>query len=204
MTRNENLLNGIAEESRRSFMKKGALASGGLALGLSSAGSGLAQDGGNGNQMRGLMFADQFNPAARFEVVSQPIDWAPVDEGDEFEDDFLFEQEAGEAVFANYETRVIQYEFGRGTYSLLFPREGANLQEGQTYTLGRAFGAFGPGDFDEDVDDDLFVDEGNVLGLVQVQFSPAQGDGGQGGGGGNQTAGNQTAGNQTDGNESGR
>jgi hypothetical protein len=210
MTEQDSILGGLADESRRSFMKKSAIASGGLAMGLSGAGTVAAQDGGNqnGNVMRGLMFNNQFHPRARFEIISQQIDWAPVEtdqEGDDFlseeNDDLLFDNPN---VFGNFNTRVVNYQVGRQSWALLFVHESANVQQGQVYELSPTFNPFGTDDFQQfgisDGRDDLFNDGGNELGLVTVQFSPSDG-GQQGGGQGTTTPGGD--GNETDGNETG-
>ncbi|NHN60878.1 MULTISPECIES: twin-arginine translocation signal domain-containing protein [Halorussus] len=208
MTDNDSILGGLADESRRSFMKKSAIASGGLATGLSGAGTVAAQDGGNqdGNVMRGVMFSTQFHPRAQFEIVSESIDWAPLEnEENDFltdaNDELLFDDAA---VFANFNTRVVNYQVGRQSWALLFVQESANVQQGQTYTLSPAFGPFGPDDFQQfgidsgDYDGFYGPDENdygnqgyNELGMVTVQFSPG------GGGDGNQTDGNETDGNET-------
>jgi len=216
MTDNDSILGGLTDESRRSFMKKSAIASGGLAMGLSGTGTVAAQDGDNqnGNVMRGVMFGSQFHPRARFEIVSQQLDWAPLEnENNDFltdaNDDLLFDDNA---VFANFNTRVINYQIGRQSWALLFVQEDANVQQGQTYELSPAFGAFGPDDFQQfgidandydgfyGPDENDFGNQGyNELGMVTVQFSPA--GGGQQGGGGDQAGdGNETDGNETDGN----
>lgn len=216
MTDNDSALEKLTDESRRSFLKKSAITSGGLAMGLSGGSTVAAQDGNdqngneqNGNVMRGVMFGSQFHPRARFEIVSQRIDWAPLEnEENDFltdaNDDLLFDDSE---VFANFNTRVVNYRIGRQSWALLFVQEDANVQQGQTYELSPAFGAFGPDDFQQfgiDADDyDGFYgpDENNFgntgyneLGMVTVQFSPAggggQGGGGQDGGDGNQTDGN--------------
>lgn len=209
MTDNDNILDGLTDESRRSFMKKSAIASGGLAMGLSGTGTVAAQDGNNqDNVMRGLMFNTQFHPRAQFTIASQQIDWAPVEtdeEGDNFlneaNDELLFDNPQ---VFANFNTRVINYQIGRQSWAMLFIQQDANIQQGQMYELSPAFNPFGRDDFqqfgiDENVNDDLFTGNGgNELGMVTVQFSPVQGGGGgQGttttqGGGGNETDGTTT------------
>lgn len=76
----ENLLDRITgASSRRSFLKKGSLASAGLALG--GTGTALAQDEGGGEQgdqqgTQGFMFPNQFVADARF-TVDAGIDWTP-------------------------------------------------------------------------------------------------------------------------------
>ncbi|RDI73095.1 twin-arginine translocation signal domain-containing protein [Halopelagius longus] len=80
------------DQSRRSFMKTGAAASGAVALGLVSSGSAAAQQGtetpqgGTSTQdddgitdegYKALIFEDDFQPAARFTFVSGVIEWTP-------------------------------------------------------------------------------------------------------------------------------
>jgi len=55
----------VDSEERRSFMKKGALATGGLALGLGSMGSASAQQG------QALVYTYDYHPGTRFRVVNQ-------------------------------------------------------------------------------------------------------------------------------------
>lgn len=170
----------FTESSRRSFMKKGAVASGAVGLGLTGASGAVAQDddGDDGDDgARALMFSTQFYAGAQFEFVSEPIDWAPVETdegGDDWlgdEDDDLLFDEAD--LFANYDTRIIQYAFATQNYALLFVQQGANVQQGRTYELSPAFEVYGQDD--ADVDDDLLFDDGNELGLVAVQYDPADG-----------------------------
>lgn len=202
MTENDTLLRRITgESSRRSFMKKSAIASAGLAMGLSGTGTLAAQDDTDQNAMNGLMFNPQFHPRGQFRVISDAIDWAPVETD---EDDFLGDENDellfnDPDVFARFNTRIIEYQGSIDDWSMLFVHESATVREGQVYELSPAFEPFGRDDFeefgieDDDIDDDLFLDDGgNELGLVSVHFSPAQGDeGGQG-------TTTQGAGNQTD------
>ena len=55
----------VDSEERRSFMKKGALATGGLALGLGSMGSASAQQG------QALVYTYDYHPGVQFRVVNQ-------------------------------------------------------------------------------------------------------------------------------------
>ena len=196
MTQDDSSLTELAGEStRRTFVKAGALASGGLALGLSGTGSALAQDGGGGQgqQMPGLMFQNQFFPRARFTVASQQLDWAPVAAQNAAEGG-LFQNPQ---LFANMNTRVVKYQFGGNQFALLMVPNQVSLQEGQTYQLSPAFGAFGTEDFQDygiggDVTDPAIGEGFNQLGMVTVQFSPVSGGGGgqtttQSDGGGDQT-----------------
>ena len=87
MTENDSGSDG--DQSRRSFVRDGALASGGLALGLSAAGTAAAQqnetDAASGDdtagsgleEANGLIFAGNFHPGARFAVVSDVVEWIP-------------------------------------------------------------------------------------------------------------------------------
>jgi len=187
MTEKDTLLRRITgESSRRSFMKKSAVASTGLAMGLSGTGTVAAQDDDEQAPMNGLMFNPQFHPRGQFRVVSAAIDWAPVETdendflGDE-NDELLFNDPD---VFGRFNTRIIEYQGSIDDWSMLFVHEAASVQQGQVYELSPAFEPFGRDDFEEfgiqtdDVDDNLFYDDGgNELGLVSVHFSPAQGDG---------------------------
>lgn len=173
MTDHDALERLLGESSRRTFVKMGALTSGGLALGLSGTGF-AAQDGDGG---RGVMLNSQFSAGSQFTVVSDDLGWAPV--GTDAEGNQLT-------------TRVINYQYSQGAYAMLFVPQNAGLQEGQTYEFGT-----GTNDFDvvtDEVDDDLVFDDPAELGLVGVQFSPVQGATTAGG---DQTTGNQTTGNQT-------
>lgn len=65
-------------DSRRSFIKKGALATGALALGAS--GNAAAQRGSGQFEDEGwqaLTFIDNFHPNARFSFVSGVVEWVP-------------------------------------------------------------------------------------------------------------------------------
>ncbi|NEU58509.1 twin-arginine translocation signal domain-containing protein [Halorussus sp. MSC15.2] len=217
MTEDDTLIEELTgESSRRTFMKSGALASGGLALGMSGTGTVAAQQDGGGNQKRGLMPQDQYYPSAQFTVRSKPLPWAPV--YDENQDNFLNEENQGllfqnPAIFRNMNTRVVEWNFAVQNWGLLFIPNDVAVEQGQTYQTSPVFGVFGPEDFgefgiDAGVQDEAFVgadenaalDEGgNELGLLTIQFSAVQdGGGGQQGGGGNQTDGNETDGNATD------
>ncbi|MFC4552789.1 MULTISPECIES: twin-arginine translocation signal domain-containing protein [Halorussus] len=225
MTEDDSIIDQLTgESSRRTFMKSSALASGGLALGASGAGTVAAQqDGGQGGeQMRGLMFQTNYYPRAQFTVRSKPLPWAPVYNNNE--DDFLNEENqnllfSNPAVFQNMNAHVIEWQFAGQNWGFLFVPNAVNVEQGQTYRTSPVFGTFGTEDFEEygidpGVTDDRFVgaDEGagldagtNELGLITVQFQPVSGGGGGGGGGGGtQTTGGGGDGNQTgDGNQSG-
>lgn len=81
-------INRIAdEESRRSFMKKGALAT--VGVGAMASGTAAAQNGQQdetdrvadsleeGEGWKALLFVDNFHPAGQFTIVSDVIDWVP-------------------------------------------------------------------------------------------------------------------------------
>ena len=73
----QTLFNRIAD-SRREFMKKGALATGALTLGAS--GTAAAQTGDDGvldEGWKALIFISNFHPQARFSIVSDVVEWVP-------------------------------------------------------------------------------------------------------------------------------
>ena len=97
-----------SDESRRSFMKKGAVASGAAALGLSGVGTAAAQDEGaeddsddfinaEAESISAAMFSTAFRPGGRFIITSPVIDWTPD----------VQQNIAGQ--FEKFNTRVIQY-----------------------------------------------------------------------------------------------
>jgi hypothetical protein len=171
MTDDDTTLDPIVGESkRRTFLKAGALASGGVALGLSGFGGAAAQDG---DGAAGVILNSQFSGGARFTVASDALGWAPIE---------------GEYDGTQYETRIINYSWSRGAYAMLFVPQGADLQEGQTYEFTTGIETVG---VDEGVlDGDLVFDDADEVGLVGVQFSPVEQATTAGG---NQTAGNETA-----------
>lgn len=106
MTDNDfNLTDLMSDDSRRSFLKKGAATTGIAALGLS--GTAAAQQDGDGvfdeaeaqeqEQFTAAMFSTAFRPGGRFIITSPVIDWTPDVE----------QNIAGR--FAAFNTRVIQY-----------------------------------------------------------------------------------------------
>ncbi|UPV75800.1 hypothetical protein M0R89_07000 [Halorussus limi] len=197
-------------------MKSSALASGGLALGASGAGTVAAQQDGGGDWKRGLMFQTNFFPQSQFTVRSKPLPWAPV--YNQNEEDFLNEENRSllfqnPGVFQNINAHVIEWQFAGQDWGFLFIPNSVNVQQGQTYRTSPVFGTFGPEDFgdygiDTGVQDEAFVgadenqylDEGaNELGLITIQFSPVSGGGQgtttQGDGGGGQDTTTQSGGN---------
>lgn len=174
------------ESSRRTFIKTSALASATAVLGLSGVGGVAGQDG--GQQIVGLIPQGQFISGARFQIVSEAIPFAPIE---------------NDAEGREYTTRVISYQFSPGLAHMLFVPEGANLQQGQTYQFQPEFDPvfddrqeFGPGVDEGAIDQDVTFENPAELGLIAVRFSAVQGGGQQGGQ--TTTPGNQTAtGNQT-------
>ena len=171
------------ESSRRTFLKTSALASATAALGLSGVGGVAGQDG-DGQTIVGLMPQGQFISSAPFQIVSEAIPFAPIE---------------NDAEGREYTTRVISYQFSPGVAHMLFVPEGVNLQQGQTYEfqtqtdpLFDGNQEFGPGVDEGAVDQDVAFDDPTELGLVAVRFSRVQGGTTQQGGQ-TTTPGNQTA-----------
>lgn len=208
MTQDDTLIEQLTgESSRRTFMKASALASGGLALGASGAGTVAAQDGNGGeNAKPALMFQTNYFPQAKFKVVSKPLPWAPVHSQQE---DFLNEENqdllfGNPTIFRNMNARTIEWQLPGQEWGFLFVPNKINVQQGQVYETEPGFGVFGPEDFQDfgipeaAADDPLFtaaeegtgLDQGfNELGLITIHFSKPSGSG-QGTtteGGGNQT-----------------
>lgn len=73
----ETLFDRIAD-SRRDFLKKGALASGGLLLGASGTAAAQQDDDGILDEgWQALIFISNFHPNGRFVFVSDVVDWPP-------------------------------------------------------------------------------------------------------------------------------
>ena len=108
----------VSDESRRSFMKKGAVATVGASAAVSGAAS--AQEGGDGADgtltegWKGLMFANHFQPGARFTFVSGVIEWTP-NYGD-----------VQDSYFSDYNTRMIRW-LNTGETVPLFVAQEANV-----------------------------------------------------------------------------
>ena len=85
----------IGSETRRSFVKKSAVAT----VGVGAVGSGVsvAQDDGLTEGWKALISADNFHPEARFTFVSGVLDWSP-SYGD-----------IQDSWFSNYNTRMIRW-----------------------------------------------------------------------------------------------
>lgn len=118
-------------ESRRWFVKAGALTSGALTLGLS--GSAAAQqtetptetpDGGQPNWRQALMFSDEFFTGAVFRVVSPVLDDAPGTETPSAVEDWT--------------VRVIEY-FNTNQEEFLFVPPDQSVDQGELYRLGDRF-----------------------------------------------------------------
>lgn len=95
--------NVVGEQSRRSVLKKGAVAAGGLALGTAATGSAAAQQDDNDDfindeQIDGAMFIGDFDPDREFIITSPVIDYTPN------------VNENIEGVFDQFNTRMIQYQ----------------------------------------------------------------------------------------------
>lgn len=91
-------------DSRRTFMKKSALASAAAGLGVSGVDAtarGTDDDDDdqivNDTTYRALMFVDQFQPGAKFVIVSPVVDWTPD------------VPEVRDNIPADYNTRVVRY-----------------------------------------------------------------------------------------------
>ncbi|WP_254543494.1 twin-arginine translocation signal domain-containing protein [Halomarina pelagica] len=159
--------NGFDESSRRSFMKKGALATGAAMVGLSGTGSVAAQPDESGDQFKALMYANDFHPNQRFRFVSDVIDYRP--------------EEVDIALFSDFNTRLIEY-VSTGDTVPFFPAQSAEVELDTVYSLSDSFALF------ENNEDGVI----NVT-YSPAQEQPISG----GGGGSNQTSGNDTSGNNT-------
>jgi len=140
-------------DSRRTFLKKSAVTSGVLMVGLSSTGTAAAQNDSNGQEPvqnggggEGLMYTNEFNGEALFRVISPVLNENPeVDT-----DDDIFDEE--------YNSRRIRY-LNTDEEMYLFPTEDAEIQEGNIYQLSDSFS--------------LFEDNGE---LMEVEFDSATED----------------------------
>ena len=129
MTNHENE---TERRSRRSFLRTGALLSGGLAVGDASA------EGGRGNPSRQgrnevLLFRNELRPGARFYVVSPAIRPTPDLEG------------APERVLRTHDVRVAEY-LSDGRKVLLLLDTDVSIEQGPIYELGREFAPYGGDD----------------------------------------------------------
>lgn len=105
----------VGDETRRSFLKKSAVAT----VGASALGSGVgaAQNVGDLDEgWKALLFADNFHPEARFTFVSGVVEWTP-NYGD-----------VTDSWFTDYDTRMIRWLNTDETVPL-FVAQGANIGE---------------------------------------------------------------------------
>lgn len=164
MTR-ENQVEGT-DDTRRSFMKKGVLASSAVALGLAGTGSVIGQENAQAPNTA-LVFVNDYKPGVSFTPVSrlqQPtvgqilgyVNPADPDASD-----------AGAVVDPDdWNGYMIHYEdCGPGNYDVIFLREGL-LESGRTYRF---------------TTDAVFFS--NRLGLLEATLDSGDGGGGNGGGG---------------------
>jgi hypothetical protein len=160
----------LEDNSRRSFMKKGVLASSAAALGFAGSGS-VSGEISDGNQRllqqqpgTGLVFVDDYNPGVQFTVVSR-VQQTTVNQilGQTVDDNQVVQDPT------DYNGYIVTYSqnCAPGSYNLVFVRQ-TSLEEGQTYSFSR--------------DATFFNNQ------IQLLESTIQ-TGGGGGGGGNQTAG---------------
>lgn len=124
-----------AADSRRSFLKKGAVASGALALGGAAAGTGAAQQTGtetetptgtetetttDGQQEDGdevLMLYPEAVPNTQVSLESGQIDWAPFDT-------------------TGFTTYMVNYDFSPSHYAHVFVPNGTSVSEGASGQIG--------------------------------------------------------------------
>jgi len=113
-----SLLDRITDESRRSFLKKSAVATAGV--GAAASGTASAQDGDGGDyfgqEWKALVFPQTFYPEARFTFVSDVVEWTP-NYGD-----------VQDSWFTDYNTRMIRW-LNTGQQDQLFVAEDANIGE---------------------------------------------------------------------------
>lgn len=104
------------DESRRSFLKKSAVASVAVGTGVLGTGVGGAQDFDLDDEWEALVFADNFHPEARFTFVSGVVEWTP-NYGD-----------VRDSWFADYDTYQIRW-LNTDEIVPLFVAQGANVGE---------------------------------------------------------------------------
>jgi len=168
MTDNDqSLFERLSDESRRSFLKKSAVATAGV--GAAASGTTSAQEGNDGDdddyfgqEWKGLIFPQSFYPEARFSFVSGVVEWTP-NYGD-----------VQDSWFTDYNTRIIKW-LNTGEQDQLFVAGEANIGE-YDEELG-----FVP-DQDDDDNNQPQVFEirpewapfGDNQQLITVNFSPAE------------------------------
>ena len=135
------------DDSRRSFMKKGALATGALALGGSAIGTSAAQEtpedgGGTQGADHVLMLHPDAVEEAEFTVVSGSLDWNPVGSGQagtptpDVEGTPTDGGTPTPGGAQTYQTHVIQYGFSASHVAHAFVPQDAAVEEGGSYQLG--------------------------------------------------------------------
>jgi hypothetical protein len=108
----------VSDETRRSFLKKGAVATAGVAA-ASGTVSGQTDDGNIGDlddNWKALVFIDNFHPNARFAFVSGVVEWSP-NYGD-----------VRDSFFSDYNTQMIRW-LNTDEVVPLFVAEDANVGE---------------------------------------------------------------------------
>lgn len=179
----------IDDETRRSFMKKGAVAT--VGAGLAASGTASAQDDGGGGLDEGwkaLIFTNNFKPQAQFAIVSGVIEWTP--NYGEIQDNY----------FSDYNTRMIRWQ-NTGEVDQLFVAQDANVgsfdenlgfvtdanddqNQPQLFEMNKEWTPFGD-------DSDFITVNASPVGeeeedsILENEDWWNAGDGGGGGGGGN-------------------
>ncbi|WP_121820862.1 twin-arginine translocation signal domain-containing protein [Halostella salina] len=160
----EHLLERMTGDTRRSFMKKGAVAAAGTGLAMS--GTAAAQEGSGGldDEWKALIQESNFHPNARFAIVSDVVDWTP-NYGD-IQDSF----------FSDYNTRMIRWQ-NTGEVVPFWPANEANLG-----AFDGEQGYVGDGDDSDDDHPQLFelnrewTPFGDNPDLITVSASPVNED----------------------------
>ena len=119
---------GLFDDSRRSFMKKGALTAGAVALGTAGAGTAAAQDGGDGEV---IVHADDYFPGAGFTVAAAL--------NNQTRDDLLEETGAADEFDSpdDWDAYIITYDFGGTSPSMgILMTEEADISQGDSETMG--------------------------------------------------------------------
>lgn len=140
-------------ESRRSFIKKGALTSGGLSVGVGSVDVVAAQQTGEGEESdlrSGVMFNHEYHPGAQIRVTSPAIQELPdLDVADE------------QNPLDGHHLRIVEYVNTSEQAQLFLPSD-VEVQQGSVYELARITQVF---------------ESSPAKGLVSIQFGPVeQGD----------------------------
>lgn len=140
---------GRIDDSRRTFVKKGVLASSVLALGGSAFGSAAADEHDDGDQDDGpdedsdhvLMLYPDAVEHAEATVVTEEIDWRPwddvePDETDEVDDEADEPADTDETDDEDYRTHVIDFDFSASHVAHVFVPANAGIESGETIRLG--------------------------------------------------------------------